>query len=121
MSYSRWLADWWEEQAEARQQVTPELREGLIAYAKKQATAERTLAQRWETKHRPVRARAEEFLSTTYLASALDLKKLEGSAELVLGAQEGSSSSDPTSPLDLDFLELTLEDPTDDFEPDEYD
>lgn len=121
MAYSRWLADWWEEQAEVRQEVTPELREGLSAYAKKQATAERTLAQRWETKHRPVRARAEEFLSTTFLSSALELKKLEGSAEAASGAQEESNSGDTTLPLDLDFLELTLEDPTDDFEPDEYD
>ncbi|KAF7798546.1 hypothetical protein EIP86_009768 [Pleurotus ostreatoroseus] len=121
VSYCQWLAVWWEKQSKNREDVTPELREGLVAYARKQATDERALAQRWSVKFAPVRERAEEFLKGTHLASTLAMKGSSCSFPVDPQPQDASSVNNGSPTLLPDFLELSLEDPAEDFEPDEYD
>ncbi|KAF7790585.1 hypothetical protein EIP86_001541 [Pleurotus ostreatoroseus] len=118
--YCRWLAAWWERQSENRTTVTPELREGLAAYAKKQATSERLLAQRWDAKFAPVRQRAEEFLKNTHLASALKLKELPCSLDVQSEVQNTFVIDEASPILVSSLLELSLDDPAEDMELDEY-
>ncbi|KAF7796181.1 hypothetical protein EIP86_007355 [Pleurotus ostreatoroseus] len=124
--YCRWLAEWWEEQASRRTGVSGVLAEGLTAFARKQAAAERALAQRWETKFMPVRQRAEEFLKTTHLAGALALKELScnTSAPIEPIDVEMNSQAGPEGITSLpleELVQLALEDPTDDLDYDEFD
>ncbi|KAF7797133.1 hypothetical protein EIP86_008325 [Pleurotus ostreatoroseus] len=119
-NYSRWLASWWEARCEIREDTSPQLREGLAAYAKKQATSERTLAQRWDAKFAPVRARAEEFLKTTHLASVLSLKNLEYTDTDDTRPANRSLEDEEVCPLPQDMLELRLEDPAEAIDADDY-
>ncbi|KAJ7248282.1 hypothetical protein B0H12DRAFT_1235021 [Mycena haematopus] len=58
LQYCAWKADWWDQQQDARTGVSPELAEGLHAYAAEQAARERSWAANWEAKWEAVRARA---------------------------------------------------------------
>ena len=118
VKYCRWLARWWEEQAVLRTDVSPALREGLVAYARKQAAAETKLGEKWEAKFKPVRIRAEQFLRTTYLS---DIDKLAGAEnqEAVMGAPTTAFDESSGQALD-ELVELSLEDPEDSFMEDEF-
>jgi hypothetical protein len=67
LEYCGWKARWWRERVtpvrpESRGSISPELAEGLRAYALEQVHREEQWATRWERKWAPVRARADLVL-----------------------------------------------------------
>ncbi|KAF8200630.1 hypothetical protein K438DRAFT_1514981, partial [Mycena galopus ATCC 62051] len=58
LQFCVWKAEWWDERREARAWVSPELAEGLQAYATEQAARERYWAASWQAKWAVVRVRA---------------------------------------------------------------
>ncbi|KAJ7310802.1 hypothetical protein DFH08DRAFT_655482, partial [Mycena albidolilacea] len=57
LEFCAWKAHWWDDRAEARSNVTPELAEGLRAYALAQAARERAWELDWRNKWAAVRER----------------------------------------------------------------
>ncbi len=49
LQYFTWHAAWWDSQATQRKGVTPELAEGLAAYAERQASIRRQMLERCQT------------------------------------------------------------------------
>lgn len=117
VKYCHWLAAWWREQAGRRADTSPTLKEGLVAYAMKQAASEDALGTAWAAKFQPVRQRAEEFLVDTHLRGILQLGDLALS-----NALDSVSAVPPPVPehephpeepvtLERDLVEISLEDP----------
>ncbi|KAJ7813122.1 hypothetical protein B0H14DRAFT_3751007 [Mycena olivaceomarginata] len=67
-------AHWWDDRAEARSDVTPELAEGLQAYALAQAARERAWELDWRNKWAAVREHAQMVMRNT----VVDVTELEG-------------------------------------------
>ncbi|KAJ7190917.1 hypothetical protein GGX14DRAFT_537939 [Mycena pura] len=58
LEFCTWKAAWWDERRESRQGVSPELAEGLRAYATEQAARERYWRLKWERQWEAVRRKA---------------------------------------------------------------
>ncbi|KAJ7846077.1 hypothetical protein B0H14DRAFT_2584366 [Mycena olivaceomarginata] len=65
LEFCAWKAHWWDDRAEARSDVMPELAEGLRAYALAQATRERAWELDWHNKWVAVRERAQMVMRNT--------------------------------------------------------
>jgi hypothetical protein len=65
LEFCAWKAHWWDHRAEARSDVTPELAEGLRAYALAQAARERAWELDWCNKWAAVRERAQMVMRNT--------------------------------------------------------
>ena len=113
VTYSVWLSKWWTEQAFNRTEASPELQEGFVSFARKQAMNERQLAQKWSDKFAPLQERAITFLSQTYLNAVATLNasnKVMATAadpEWMVRALSGISPA-VTAP---NIIQVTLEDP----------
>ncbi|KAJ7065910.1 hypothetical protein B0H15DRAFT_958483 [Mycena belliarum] len=62
LMYCNWKAVWWSERKRARSGVSPELAEGLYAYAAEQEARERRWKEAWGRRWAPVRERARTAL-----------------------------------------------------------
>ena len=58
IEYCGWKASWWKQQASQRGDVSPELAEGLLAFAEEQAAMEDSIAIRFASQWAPIRKRA---------------------------------------------------------------
>ncbi|KIM75537.1 hypothetical protein PILCRDRAFT_78724, partial [Piloderma croceum F 1598] len=58
IEYCGWKASWWKQQASQRGDVSPELAEGLLAFAEEQAAMEDSIAIRFASQWAPVHKRA---------------------------------------------------------------
>lgn len=58
IEYCGWKASWWKQQASQRGDVSPELAEGLLAFAEEQAAMEDSIAVRFASQWAPVRKKA---------------------------------------------------------------
>ncbi|KAF4564900.1 hypothetical protein EYR36_002843 [Pleurotus pulmonarius] len=67
IAYCRWKAEYWDNAATARTLESFELREGVHAYARRQADFERRRALQWEGKWQSIRERAS-FVLTSQLS-----------------------------------------------------
>ncbi|KAJ7173843.1 hypothetical protein C8R46DRAFT_1215753 [Mycena filopes] len=63
LAFCAWKAKWWDEREALRHNISPELAEGIRAYAREQAARERKWGADWETKWAAVRARAAVCLT----------------------------------------------------------
>ncbi|KAJ6514716.1 hypothetical protein DFH09DRAFT_1332844 [Mycena vulgaris] len=63
LQFCTWKANWWDERRYPRPGVSPELAEGLCAYAKEQVVRERRWEQKWVLQWAPVCTRAQLALS----------------------------------------------------------
>ena len=61
--YCQWKARWWQQQAERRPDASPEVREGLRAYALEHTAEENSMAVRWSTGWQPALEAAQTFLA----------------------------------------------------------
>ncbi|KAG6836043.1 hypothetical protein H0H93_012007 [Arthromyces matolae] len=62
LEYTKWKSVWWEQKGLQRNVESPSLREGLLAYAARQAEVEEGRRIAWSAKWQPVRNRAQEAL-----------------------------------------------------------
>ncbi|KAJ7180060.1 hypothetical protein C8R43DRAFT_871124 [Mycena crocata] len=65
--YCEWKAHWWRDRRVPRTGISPELKEGLCAYALEQEARERWWAEKWAAKWAAVRARAKRALEDDVL------------------------------------------------------
>ncbi|KAJ7207760.1 hypothetical protein B0H12DRAFT_1034419, partial [Mycena haematopus] len=100
LQYCAWKASWWDQRADARTGVAPELAEGLRAYATEQAARERSWAASWEVKWAAVRARAREVLFSDLVAvTEVVGVEVELEEEVAYGEYE-EDEGDPDDDLD---------------------
>lgn len=62
ITYCTWKANWWQSRAGQRPDASPEVREGLRAYALQHAQEEKALAARWSTGWKPALDAAKAFM-----------------------------------------------------------
>lgn len=127
VQYCFWLSGWWKEQATRRLDNSPALREGLIAYATKQAAAEHALGTAWAVKFQSARQLAEEFLAGTHLKDILKLRDsaVSSGPQIPVSNREPVAVAEPLQAADRrpepeperrpevadDLIEISLEDP----------
>jgi hypothetical protein len=63
IEYCGWKASWWKQQASQRGDVSPELAEGLLAFAEEQAAIEDSIAVRFASQWAPIRKRASSLIT----------------------------------------------------------
>jgi hypothetical protein len=83
LQFCQWKAMWWLEQAPCREDLPPQLAEGLRAYAEEQADLERCISSLWTTKWAVARALAQPIL----LAS-LEAAPVLPTQEILAGTSE---------------------------------
>lgn len=88
IQYCDWQAEWWLTRRTERMDVSPELREGLAAYAESHADFERGLAQRWRLKWAKVQTRALMFLEGTHLRGISSLYETPTALASEISAEE---------------------------------
>lgn len=99
IEYSEWRANWWSLQSERREDASPQLKEGLAAYAIAHADIERALATRFRHKWDKVQARALTFLETTHLRG---ISKLYSTPSTLAPESLAEDPEDFTVELDMD-------------------
>ncbi len=101
IEYCDWQAQWWSAQSELRTDVSPQLKEGLIAYALSHVDFERSLAERLRRKWARVQTRALEFLETTHLNG---ITKLYSTSSALAEETLDDNTGDFTVELDVDDI-----------------
>lgn len=97
LQFCSWKVKWWEQQAHRRMTVPPHLREGLVAYATRNAAVERRRLMSWSNAWAPVRQRAAQVLEN-------HLKDREDSAGLtMLEIEVEADECDDDLPPDWDY------------------
>lgn len=66
LEYCRWQSRWWGERAAERQGLSPDLQEGIAAYAWEHADLEQRFAQDLEGRWDVIRRRAKEFIDAGF-------------------------------------------------------
>lgn len=64
LAYCLWRSSWWKLLANRRIDVSPNVAEGLTAYAVEQSRAEQERALRWTSQWSQIRERAQVILNT---------------------------------------------------------
>jgi 2-succinyl-5-enolpyruvyl-6-hydroxy-3-cyclohexene-1-carboxylate synthase len=76
LQFCAWKRQWWEERVNCERDVSPELKEGLQAYARAQVAQEQKWESDWETKWAAVRERAKTVMRN-HVADVTELVPLE--------------------------------------------
>lgn len=101
IAYCRWQSAWWKSQVGERQNISPELVDGMAAYAFEHADLEERFALDLERRWDVIRRRAREFIESGF---SVDIAEVVG--ERVVGDGQGGDPTQAPETVTLNLCEL---------------